>query len=232
MPPANAHLASPVSGATGTAGTTPAVGISPDASRKVQRVALMISGAGIVVFGAIAAIAYPRLIAETKAYAAAEERFRSRPVAEEETPEPAAPSPAQKADPAKQPAAQSPATATMRPTPVTKAVTPAAPAVVATTAAAKTSGAPSPATTAPATPAPAAVSPAAGANAFNTWVANVKISGVRGGSAPRILIGRASFNLGEVVNEELGITFEGYDADRHLVRFRDRTGATAERRDR
>ena len=63
---------------------------------------------------------------------------------------------------------------------------------------------------------------------------NLKINGVahRAGSLPRILIGGASFNQGEVVSAQLGVTFDNYDADQHLVRFRDKTGATVERRDR
>lgn len=69
-------------------------------------------------------------------------------------------------------------------------------------------------------------------NAFRTWVENVKISGVRVSSNPRILIGKFSFNQGDVVDKKLGIVFVGYDRERYLVRFQDSSGAVLERLDR
>lgn len=68
--------------------------------------------------------------------------------------------------------------------------------------------------------------------AFRSWVDNVKISGVRVGSNPRILVGKVSFNRGDVVDEKLGIVFVGYDQDRRMVRFQDSSGAILERSDR
>jgi hypothetical protein len=67
---------------------------------------------------------------------------------------------------------------------------------------------------------------------FKTWVNGLKISGVRAGAAPRMMTGGLTFNLGDVVNADLGITFDAYDAERHILRFKDKTGATVERRDR
>ncbi len=67
---------------------------------------------------------------------------------------------------------------------------------------------------------------------FRTYVANLRILGVRAGSNPRVLIDRTSYTLGATINEELGIIFAGYDSERHLVRFQDATGAFVERPDR
>jgi hypothetical protein len=69
-------------------------------------------------------------------------------------------------------------------------------------------------------------------SAFRKWVENVRISGVRVSSNPRILIGKVSFNQGDVVDEKLGIIFVGYDRERYVVRFQDSSGAILERQDR
>jgi hypothetical protein len=68
--------------------------------------------------------------------------------------------------------------------------------------------------------------------AFVRWVNNLKITGTRGGNAPRVLIERATFGVGDTVNADLGITFDGFDSVRHILRFKDKTGAVVERRDR
>jgi hypothetical protein len=66
--------------------------------------------------------------------------------------------------------------------------------------------------------------------AFRGWVENLKIRGVRGGANPRVFIGASSYQKGDLVNPQMGITFEGYtDATRVLV-FKDKSGATVERR--
>lgn len=67
---------------------------------------------------------------------------------------------------------------------------------------------------------------------FRAWVNGLKINGVRGGAVPRVLIGGASYNQGDVVNAEMGVIFDSYDAQRHILRFRDRAGMVVERRDR
>ena len=53
---------------------------------------------------------------------------------------------------------------------------------------------------------------------------------MRGGANPRVFIGSSSYQVGDLVNPQMAITFEGYtDATRMLV-FKDKTGATVERR--
>ncbi len=79
---------------------------------------------------------------------------------------------------------------------------------------------------------PARVSTGDAAASFRAWVEHVKISGVRVSANPRILIGKVSFNQGDVVDEKLGIIFVGYDKERYLVRFQDSSGAILERQDR
>jgi len=101
----------------------------------------------------------------------------------------------------------------------------------------RSSGVPAIPPTAPVALDSASDSPADGstenvASAFRTWVDNVKISGVRVSSNPRILIGKVSFNQGDVVDEKLGIIFVGYDKERYVVRFQDSSGAILERHDR
>jgi hypothetical protein len=71
---------------------------------------------------------------------------------------------------------------------------------------------------------------AEGSPNFQAWVRNVKITGLRTGNQPRILIGGASFDVGETVSSEFGILFDGYDAERRVLRFRDATGVVLERR--
>jgi hypothetical protein len=99
------------------------------------------------------------------------------------------------------------------------------------------SAAPSgPAPTAAAPTTAAALTPAAPSGpppanpAFREWVKTLKISGVRGGSTPRVFIERTAYGPGDLVNPALGITFEGYDAERRVLLFKDKTGATVERR--
>ncbi|MDD3179006.1 MAG: hypothetical protein PHQ04_01500 [Opitutaceae bacterium] len=66
--------------------------------------------------------------------------------------------------------------------------------------------------------------------AFKAWVNNLKIGGVSVRSGvPRVLIERTTYTQGEVVNPQLGITFEGYDEKRHMVKFKDKSGAIFER---
>jgi hypothetical protein len=73
-------------------------------------------------------------------------------------------------------------------------------------------------------PAPAA-SPA-----FHAWVENLKIGGVRGGSTSRVFIGATAYAPGDVVNPQLGIVFEEYNAETRMLTFKDKTGAKVERR--
>jgi hypothetical protein len=66
--------------------------------------------------------------------------------------------------------------------------------------------------------------------AFRTWVANARINGVFEGTPARALINGRMVRAGQEVDDTLGITFAGVKADRNLLIFRDRSGATVERR--
>ena len=72
--------------------------------------------------------------------------------------------------------------------------------------------------------------PPAPSVAFRGWVENLKISGVRGGANPRVFVGKSSYLKGDLVNPQLGITFEDYNDQTRVLIFRDKTGAKVERR--
>lgn len=60
---------------------------------------------------------------------------------------------------------------------------------------------------------------------FMTWVSDARISGVREGDRPRAFINGILVQKGDVIDSQLGVVFEGVDARRNLLIFRDRTGA-------
>ena len=66
--------------------------------------------------------------------------------------------------------------------------------------------------------------------AFKAWVINLRIRGVRGGDAQRVFIDKTSYVPGDVVNQQLGIIFTGYDESTRMLTFQDKTGAVFERR--
>jgi hypothetical protein len=66
--------------------------------------------------------------------------------------------------------------------------------------------------------------------AFRGWVENLKISGVRGGTNPRVFVGKSSYLRGDLVNPQLGIIFEEYNPETRVITFKDKTGARVERR--
>jgi hypothetical protein len=66
--------------------------------------------------------------------------------------------------------------------------------------------------------------------AFRAWVDNVKISGARGGAAARVFIGKTAYGAGDIVDSTLGIMFDGYDTESRTLVFKDKSGATVERR--
>lgn len=175
-------------------------------TRRLNRAALIIAASGVVVFGAVGYVAFPKLIAQQIEHEDAERRLEKLLRAERA---------ADRAEASKPP--------------------PGAPAHVS---APPTANGPGPAATTP-PPAPVQPPPSSGSASppalepninFQAWVQNVRITGLRTGAMPRILIGGASFDVGEIVHPELGIVFDGYDADRRVLRFRDTTGALAERR--
>ncbi len=81
----------------------------------------------------------------------------------------------------------------------------------------------------PAEPEPPPPPPVASA-AFKAWVENARIGGVRAGSNTRVFIDRTSYAVGDLVNPQLGIIFEGYNAETRMLTFKDATGAKVERR--
>ncbi|MBA4135949.1 MAG: hypothetical protein C0518_01380 [Opitutus sp.] len=91
----------------------------------------------------------------------------------------------------------------------------------------------SPGTTAPVIdPIPAVTAPSAppASAAFRSWVQNLKISGVRAGASPRVFIERTAYGPGDLVNPQLGISFESYNAETRMLVFKDKSGALVERR--
>ncbi len=68
--------------------------------------------------------------------------------------------------------------------------------------------------------------------AFKAWAENLKIGGVsvRAGKPVRITIGRTAYVTGDLVNPQLGITFESYKPETRMLTFSDKTGAKVERR--
>lgn len=67
--------------------------------------------------------------------------------------------------------------------------------------------------------------------AFARWLRGVKIGGARLSDRPRVLVGAGAFTFGDVVELNLGVVLEGYNAERRALRFRETsTGAVIERR--
>ena len=66
--------------------------------------------------------------------------------------------------------------------------------------------------------------------AFRSYVANAKVSGVFQGSPPRIMLNGRLVRGGEVIDGGLNITFDSIDADKKLLLFKDKSGATVTRR--
>lgn len=67
-------------------------------------------------------------------------------------------------------------------------------------------------------------------DAFRGWIGSLVISGVRSGSNPRIFIERTAYGPGDLINPQLGITFESYNPATRMLIFKDRSGAMVERR--
>jgi hypothetical protein len=61
--------------------------------------------------------------------------------------------------------------------------------------------------------------------AFRSFVADAKVSGVYQGSPPRAFINNRLIKVGQLVEEGLAISFEGIDAENRMLLFKDRTGA-------
>lgn len=184
--------------------------------RQVRYAATAIALAGVTAFATVAYVAYPKLTAQEAEFQEAQ-RLARLYAADDPAPEPA-------------PAPSLPAPDSETPAPRPKPAAPP-PAVEST---------PAPAAAGPSGPLeiPAVIgvenvqtaTGAEGSRSFKEWVANVKITGLRTGPHPRILIGGSSYDVGDTVSIEHEIRFEGYDADRRVVRFKDASGAVLERR--
>jgi hypothetical protein len=62
--------------------------------------------------------------------------------------------------------------------------------------------------------------------AFKAFITSLRVSGVFQGAHPRVLIGSRTYEVGEVVNDDLGVVFVGVDPERKLVLLKDGTGVT------
>ena len=60
---------------------------------------------------------------------------------------------------------------------------------------------------------------------FMAWVSQARISGVREGSNPKAFINNILVQKGDVIDVQLGIIFDGVDAQKNLVIFKDGKGA-------
>jgi cytoskeletal protein RodZ len=66
--------------------------------------------------------------------------------------------------------------------------------------------------------------------AFRLFVANAKIVGVIQSDPPRAVINNRLTRTGDIVDTALGITFDGIDAEKRQIIFKDKSGATVTRR--
>lgn len=66
--------------------------------------------------------------------------------------------------------------------------------------------------------------------AFRSFVANAKIPGVFPGDPPRAMINNRLTRSGDVVDSGLGIVFDGVDAEKRQIIFKDKSGAIVTRR--
>ncbi|WP_221032043.1 hypothetical protein [Actomonas aquatica] len=74
----------------------------------------------------------------------------------------------------------------------------------------------------PVAAAPEAVQPSP---EFLTWVSEARVSGVREGDSPRAFINGILVRRGDTIDVPLGIVFDGVDARRNLLIFKDDSGA-------
>jgi hypothetical protein len=178
----------------------PPVETRPPPSRKKIPLALGIALVSVLVVAGLAWFAYQKIKANNQPPASMAPRVSEKKAA------PSTPLPA---------VAQKEATPAPAPKTIAPAVPPHTPARV--TAAEPATGAAE--ATANAEPNPAA----------QDWINKLKISGVRGGASPKILLQGKTFGIGDVIHADLGLAFAGYDPDRDVVRFKDGAGAIYQR---
>lgn len=184
-----------------------------NAKKNIPRAAILTGVAGVAIFSAVGFFVFRKLSANRKA-----EEAEMRVTAQETKKAASSPAPN--------------ATSPVAPSPSSSAVaTPAASAAPAATTAASTANLP-PAATAVAKSEPKPIVPLAPEPSpeIKAWVNGLRISGVRRGDSPKVLIDRKTFSVGDFVNAEQGITFDGFDASREMIRFKDKEGALYERR--
>jgi len=66
--------------------------------------------------------------------------------------------------------------------------------------------------------------------AFARWLKAAKIGGARLTGQPRVLIGANAYTFGDVVELNLGVVLDGYNAEARALRFKEPSGAVIERR--
>lgn len=66
--------------------------------------------------------------------------------------------------------------------------------------------------------------------AFARWLKAAKIGGARLTGQPRVLIGANAYTFGDVVELNLGVVLDGYNAETRALRFKEPSGAVIERR--
>lgn len=64
--------------------------------------------------------------------------------------------------------------------------------------------------------------------AFIKWARKVRIGGVRPGATPRVFIERTTYQKGDTVDKQLGISFENYESSTRMLSFKERSGAVME----
>jgi hypothetical protein len=60
---------------------------------------------------------------------------------------------------------------------------------------------------------------------FLVWATTVRISGVRTGENPRVMIGGSPFEPGDTVDARRGVVFVGYEPETQQLRFSEQSGA-------
>jgi hypothetical protein len=210
VPPASmADLPPSLSAAVSAPGSLPPPIPPRRSGKKVQLVAVAIGLGGVLVFALVGFLVFGRMSALTQHYAAEQSagenvpRKRERPTIDKN-----------------------------EASGIAEAASPSAPTQKSPPAAATPPSTPSAASASVARPAAAAPEvPADAGNAeAQDWINKLKISGVRTGSSPKVLIGGKAFSVGDVVQANFGLVFTGYDPAREFVQFKDGKGTVYERR--
>lgn len=66
--------------------------------------------------------------------------------------------------------------------------------------------------------------------AFRSFAANARVGGVFQGNPPRAFINGRTVRAGETIDAGLGVTFDGIDAEKKILIFKDRSGAVVVRK--